>query len=141
MTRVQFLFGVRDRHQAVLAWLADAWRERRKIVVFAPDADARARLDQLLWSQPATGFLPHCAADDALADETPVLLAGVLDGVGDDAVLVNLADDVPPGFTRFEHLVEIISRDETVKAAGRERFRHYRARGYPIESVDLSEVA
>ena len=141
MTRVQFLFGAADRHQAALTWLTAAWRERRKVVVFVPEGEARARLDHLLWAQPATGFLPHCAADDPLADATPVLLAGDLAGVREDGVLLNLGDDVPAGFTRFEDLVEIISRDEAVKAAGRERFRHYRSHGYPIESVDLAQSA
>ena len=34
------------------------------------------KLDRLMWTWPATGFLPHCAAHDALAAETPVLIGG-----------------------------------------------------------------
>ncbi|HVL74403.1 MAG TPA: DNA polymerase III subunit chi, partial [Noviherbaspirillum sp.] len=48
-------------------------------------------------------------------------------------VMVNLSPATPALFARFERLIELVGLDEADRAAGRERFRHYRQRGYPIE--------
>jgi DNA polymerase-3 subunit chi len=89
--------------------------------------------------QPATAFLPHCAADAALAAETPVLIARRIEEVAQDACLLNLSDDVPPGFSRFEELVEIVSTDDAVRLPARERFRFYRERGYALENRNFAD--
>jgi len=56
-------------------------------------------------------------------------------------VLVNLHAAPPPFFSRFERMVEIVTRDEADAAAGRERWKFYKARGYEIRSFNLSERA
>lgn len=137
MTRIRFYSNADDRLQAACAWLAASWRQEQPIVVFAPQAEVAERLDRMLWMQPATAFLPHCSADAALAGETPVLIARSIDEVAQDACLVNLSDDIPPGFSRFEQLVEIISTDDAVRLPARERFRFYRERGYALENRNL----
>jgi DNA polymerase-3 subunit chi len=38
----------------------------------------------------------------------------------------------PAHFARFERMFEVISADETDKLAGRERYRFYQQRGYPL---------
>jgi DNA polymerase-3 subunit chi len=47
---------------------------------------------------------------------------------------VNLSNEIPPGFSRFQQLIEIISIDDEDRLPGRERFRFYRERGYPLEN-------
>jgi DNA polymerase-3 subunit chi len=138
VTRVKFLHGTRDRLAAAAEWLRQAWSQRRPVLVYIPRADEADRLDRLLWTQPATGFVPHCGTDSSLADETPILLARDLDQVPFDGCLINLSDQLPPGFARFEELVEIISTDDTDRLPGRERFRFYRERGYAIDALDIS---
>lgn len=138
MTRISFLHGAADRNRTAAAWIDRRWREGRRVVVLLADNAARDRIDSLLWSQPGTGFLPHCKTEDAVAVETPVTLAVGLDGAPDDALLLNLSDQVPAGFGRFEELFEIVSTDETDRQRGRERFRFYRDRGYQISSTDLA---
>lgn len=138
MTSIQFLHGAPDRLAAAANWLREAWQRRLSVVVFVPSAETAERLDRLLWIQPATGFLPHCTSSSSLSAETPVVLATDLDRLPHDRCLLNLADELPPGFSRFEELVEIVSTDDRVRLPARERFRHYRERGYPLESRDLA---
>lgn len=138
MTRVQFLHGAPDRLAAAAAWLRQAWQERRPVLVYVPGKEAAERLDRLLWSQPATGFTPHCDADSPLAAETPILLAGSLDQPPHDGCLLNLADELPPGFSRFEELVEIVSVADDDRLPARERFKFYRERGYALDARDIS---
>ena len=51
---------------------------------------------------------------------------------GTSQLLINLGADTPAHFARFERLLEIISADDADKAAGRDRYRFYKERGYPL---------
>ena len=44
----------------------------------------------------------------------------------------NLSQRTPEHFARFERLFEILSTDESDLAAGRERYKQYQQRGYPM---------
>lgn len=138
MTQITFLHGARDRLQAIAGWLAQAGAEHRPVLVYVPASERCEQLDRLLWTLPATGFAPHCRADDGLAAETPVILASGLDSPPHHECLVNLSDEIPPGFSRFRQLIEIVSADDGDRLGGRTRFRYYRERGYPLETRDIS---
>ena len=141
MTSIIFLSNANDRVQAAAAWIAAAWQERKPVTVFAPEMETAERLDRQLWIQPAIGFLPHCRADSPLAAETPVLIAANLDQLTQDRCLLNLSNEVPPGFSRFEELVEVVSVDDRDRIPARDRFRFYRERGYAIEARNLADGA
>jgi DNA polymerase-3 subunit chi len=47
-------------------------------------------------------------------------------------VLINLSDDVPAYFSRFERLLEII--DAAKPEPGRKRYQYYLDRGYPLQT-------
>ena len=138
MTKITFLHGAHDRLQAVAAWLERASGEGRRVLVYVPAGDRRDHLDRLLWTQPATGFTPHCRAENDLAAETSIVFASGLDNPLHDECLLNLSDEVPSGFSRFEELIEIVSIEDADRLPGRERFRFYRERGYPLENCDIS---
>lgn len=139
MTRISFLSNAPDRLQSAAAWIGQAYREGRQVMVFAPAPDIANRLDHLLWAQPATGFVPHCTPNNPLAAETPILIAGDLDHLPQDKCLLNLSNEVPPGFSRFEEVVEIVSVLDEDRLPARDRFRFYRERGYALENRDVSE--
>jgi DNA polymerase III subunit chi len=138
MTRVEFLHSAPDRIQAAAQWLQQAWARRQAVLVYVPDAEAAARLDRVLWTQPQLSFLPHCRADSPLAAETPILLTDRLDAPPQENCLLNLSNELPPTFSRFEQVIEIVSTDDTDKLPARERFKFYRERGYPLDSHDIS---
>ena len=138
MTQISFFHGTHNRLQAVAAWLGRECREGRQVLVYVPAEERSKELDRLLWTTPATGFTPHCNSDEGLAAETPVLLASGLDNPPHDKCLLNLSNEIPPGFSRFQQLIEIISVAEEDRLPGRERFRYYRERGYPLETRDIA---
>lgn len=138
MTQISFFHGARDRLQAVAAWLGRAGSGGRQVLVYVPAGERSEQLDRLLWTHPAIGFVPHCRAKDPLATETPIILASELDTLPHDSCLLNLSDEIPPGFSRFQQLIEVISVEDEDRLPGRERFRFYRERGYPLENHDIS---
>jgi DNA polymerase III subunit chi len=141
MTSVDFYFNADDRLQVACRLAAKALKQRSRMLIYAPDADTAARLDTLMWSWPATGFVPHCRAQAPLAAETPVLIASGEETPEGCELLLNLGAECPPHFERFARLLEVISVSDEEKASGRSRYRFYKERGYAIASHDLAQAA
>ncbi len=137
MTSIDFYHGASDKVQAACRLIGELHAQGRKVLVYAPAENLAERLDHQLWVQPATGFLPHCRVGAALAAETPVVIGGSLDDAIHHDVLINLDGDLPPAFSRFERLLEIVGTDEADRGPARERFKFYRDRGYAITAHDL----
>jgi len=137
VTTIDFYFNAADRLQVACRLAGKALAQRKRLLIYAPQPDTAQRIDRILWTWPATGFVPHCFAHDPLATETPVLIAS--DDAAPDAgeLLLNLDESCPPHFERFERLLEVVGQDDDARSAGRERYRYYRDRGYPIRNHDL----
>ena len=52
-------------------------------------------------------------------------------------VLINLTDEVLTNFSCFERLIECLCLDDDVRELGRERYRYYAERGYPIHMHEI----
>jgi DNA polymerase-3 subunit chi len=52
-------------------------------------------------------------------------------------VLINLTAQLPTRPELALRIIEIIDADPARRAAGRERFRAYRERGFPLQKHDL----
>ena len=138
MTTIDFYFNATDRLQVACRLAAKAIGDGKRMLVYAPDAELAARVDKLMWTWPATGFVPHCPADDAIAADTPVLIGRSDDVPADCTLLLNLGVDAPPHFASVERLFEIVGSEEAEKESGRARYKLYRSRGYAIASHDLA---
>ena len=141
MTSIDFYFNADDRLQVACRLAAKALKQGSRMLIYAPDADTAGRLDTLMWSWPATGFVPHCRAQAPLAAETPVLIASGEETPEGCELLLNLGTDCPPHFERFARLLEVVSVSDEEKASGRSRYRFYKERGYAIASHDLAQAA
>lgn len=140
MTSIDFYFNAEERLQVACRLAGKAVARGKRLVIYAPEAETASRIDRMLWTWPAIGFVPHCMAHDGLAPETPVLIAADEEAPEDCAVLLNLGPAAPPHFARFERLLELVGRTEEEKGAGRERYKFYRDRGYAITSHDLARA-
>lgn len=138
MTQIFFYHDATDRLGASAALIGKAVAQYKPLMVYAPDADLAHALDRLLWQQPATGFIPHVDVRSPLAAETPVLIAGDLETLVQDERLLNLSDEVPPGFARFAKLIEVVGQTGEDRHAARQRVKFYKDRGYEIQYFDLS---
>ncbi len=141
MTSIDFYTHCPEPLRVAVQIIAKAWKQHGSARVLTPDAVGTDELDRFLWTWPALGFVPHCRLDSALAAETPVVVDHALSHEGPAAVLVNLHPSPPPFFSRFERLLEVIGLDPDQAAAGRERWKFYRARGYEVRSHNLAERA
>ena len=146
MTEVEFHFNVGDKLDYSCRLLRKAHTGGAKLLVTA-DPVMLAQLDQMLWTLSATEFLPHCRSDapPATLALSPIVLAAsalepVLEGRA-TGVLVNLGQNVPPGFESFERFIEIVSSAPEDRQAGRQRWNHYKQRGYALKAHDRTAGA
>jgi len=138
MTEIQFHHEAPDKLLAACQLIDAAWRQGRRILVYAPQTGVAAQIDKLLWTQSALSFIPHCRNESPLAAETPVVIGASLDDASHHDVLLNLDGELPSGFSRFEQLIEIVGRDEEDKQAARVRYKFYKERGYPLSAKPFS---
>ncbi len=141
MTSVDFYFNAPDKLQVACRLAGKALAQGKRLLIYAPHADTAQRIDRLLWTWPATGFVPHCGAQDPLAAQTPVLIAAEPDTTAECDILLNLGRDTPPMFERHERVLEVVAHDDDERQAARARYRFYRERGYRIASHDLAEAS
>lgn len=139
MTEVAFHFNASDKLGYACRLLRKAVGQGVRVVVTAAP-ELLQRLDTTLWTFAPLAFIPHCHAgsEARLRDASPVLLAPALDGVPAHPVLLNLGEAVPPGFERFERLIEVVTLDDPDRQAARQRWKHYADRGYAITRHDLA---
>ena len=127
----------------------------------ADSPELARRLDDLLWTWRDESFVPHavCGAGEAEASDAGAggasgAGAGGAGGAGAgggasvtigwgalpefaDDVLLNLGSRVPDGFERFARVAEVVGGADPARAAGRERFRRYRAVGCELKTHRL----
>ena len=139
MTQIFFYHNAADRISAIAALIGKAYLQKKALLVYAPDAEVASTLDRHLWMHPATGFIPHVRSHSPLAAETPILIADELESTSQNERLFNLSEEIPPGFSRFNSVIEVVGRQDDERLAGRERVRFYKDRGYEIKYFDLSE--
>jgi DNA polymerase III subunit chi len=133
MTRIDFHTNVGDPLAYACRLARKAYASGKPVVVLA-EPQRLAAFDEQLWTFEPLEFIPHCMAQNPLANDTPVVLTSNLDEAPHHHVLVNLGAPMSAQFARFERLVEIVGSDGDELAAGRERYRFYRDRGYAIET-------
>jgi DNA polymerase-3 subunit chi len=115
-----------------------AYLSGHKVVLVCDDQAYGARLDEALWDNQPTDFLPHCSTHSPEAVDTPIILATPDDETPHHDVMINLARRTPLFFSRFERLIEVVSTEPDDVSAGRERWAFYRDRGYAMTHHDAA---
>ena len=141
MTRIDFHSNVPDKIQYACRLVRKARAAHCNVVLLVSDHAQLTELDTALWTFSEQDFLPHVIVGNALTAKTPIVLT-------DDAnaalphhqVLINLSNASPNHFARFERMFEIIASDDADKSAGRERYRFYQQRGYPLTHFVAEKV-
>ena len=139
MTEIAFHFNLPDKTAYVCRLLRKAVAQGARVAVSGDEA-LMADLDKALWSFSATDFVPHCSAGSisAIVDASPVVLGVQAIAAPHHDVLLNMADQVPEGFERFNRVIEVVGDGDQDRSMSRRRWKHYQDRGYSIIRHDLA---
>jgi len=138
MTRIDFYIIPQDQLDHIYNFTCrlteKAYQQDHKITIKVNSQEEAQKLDDLLWSYKPESFLPHNKQNDQ--EDAPIRI--VWDNLGSDyEVLINLSDEVPPEFTRFQRVTQIASQHPEQRARSREHYKYYKERGYPLHNHDL----
>lgn len=121
---------------AVAARLADkAFQAGHRIFINASDEQQARQLDELLWSHRPGSFLPHGLHGDEHSDT--IAIGWGQEPARHNDLLINLQLEIPPFFSRFNRVAEVVTQDAGSLEALRDAWRFYKARGYELEKHDL----
>ena len=145
MTAVEFHVNQADKLHYSCRLLRKVYRSGTAAVVTA-EPKLLEQLDQQLWLMSSTEFVPHCSSTAANATRaaTPIVLVSELDALDEldqrtrEGVLINLGQQVPAGFERFERVIEIASSQPEDRLAARARWKYYQERGYALKRHDTA---
>ncbi|MGB4811895.1 MAG: DNA polymerase III subunit chi [Methylophilaceae bacterium] len=139
MTRVDFYFNVSNKLTKSVELCDKAIQKGHLLTIFTQDDSMNAHLQKALWQVSATSFLTNAEPHDPSSVFSAIILDSTGDNLLQDDVLINLQTQHPPFFSRFRHLIEIVTTDEADKMAARVRFKFYKDRGYQIKSTDVAK--
>lgn len=139
MTQIDFYLLSDPDAQRYLCRLAEKiYRLGHRIYIHTDTPQQAMLLDELLWRHDPASFLPHAVLEQAdTVEDYPVLLGHADDPRIPADVMINLASEVAPFFSRFERVVELVANDDTLKQAARQRYKFYRERGYTLNTHNL----
>lgn len=126
-----------DQHNFACRLIEKAVRQGNRVMVATQSAAQSQAMDEALWAFRPESFVPHVVLGDDFAEQAPVLISHGEDDDSHHDVLVNLRLDVPPQFSRFQRLAEIVIQDNTVLDNSRRNFAFYKERGYLINTHKL----
>ncbi|ARQ45244.1 DNA polymerase III subunit chi [Oxalobacter formigenes] len=135
MTNIEFRTHIADKIHYTCRWVRKALANSSdcRVVIYATDRNLLNRLDDTLWTFSDSDFLPHAVLGDRHAARCPVILTSSdTDELPHSQILLNLSPDIPAFYAQFERLLELVSTDPADTEAGRQRYVHYRERGYTL---------
>lgn len=120
----------------VAARLVDkAFQRGHRIFINAADETQARQLDELLWSFRPASFLPHGLLGQEHSDNIAIGWGQEPENHND--LLINLQLAIPPFFSRFQRVAEVVTQEPDSLAALRNSWRMYKERGYQLEKHDL----
>lgn len=125
------------QHHFACRLIEKAVRQGNRVMVATKDEEESRKLDESLWSFRPDSFVPHALLGEAHADQAPVLISHGEDDDTHHDVLVNLRLQVPPQFSRFKRLTEVVIQEPKVLENSRVSYAFYKKRGYPINTHKL----
>ena len=143
MTEIAFHVNAPDKLDYACRLLCATQKKSAQVLVLG-QIDALKSLSSKLWAMAPTEFLPHCSADasaEVIAHSPIVLSAELLSSGAESQVLLNLGAALPAGFERFERLIELVGQDSDDLQAARNRWKHYKDRGYALSRYDVVSKA
>jgi DNA polymerase III subunit chi len=96
-----------------------------------------ATLQEKLWSFRPDAFIPHELSSEREPREA-VVIGHKAPPENFHDILINLANETPAVFARFDRVLEIVPAEHSFREASRSKWRFYQDRGYPLEKHDIN---
>ena len=138
MTRVDFYISENNSQQArmkLACRIAEkAYDQKQQVYLHVADQKQAEDIDKMLWTFNQGSFIPHSCCDDPMMKNASILIGWQDAPEQSSDVLINLIDEVPGFFSRYDRVAEVDHSEEQTRQKARERYKFYKDRGYPLQS-------
>ncbi len=143
MTRVDFYVlsnnKANGRKLFACRLLEKIYKQGHNILLHVADEKQASSMDDLLWTWKQGSFIPHERHTADKPPQSPILINHQAETKTEmQDVLINLASEIPLFFSQFERVAEIIDPSDQGRQSGRQRYRFYQERGYPLETHEIA---
>lgn len=141
--RVDFYLLANDQPDA--RWLVacrlleKAYYKGHKVFVFCNNQHDAELIDELLWTFRDDSFIPHNLQGEGPEPPPSIHIGYDKEPRGFNDILLNLANHIPPFFTKFNRVMELVSNVESQKEQSRAHYKEYRARGCELHTHNIEQ--
>ncbi len=122
-----------DRHLFACRLIEKAYQNQQFCYVYTNNHQQSQQLDNQLWSFKAGSFIPHQVLEDSLPEfEQSILIGSQTAPEKWQKIVLNLSSNYPDTSSQSERILEILDNNETIKHAGRIRYKQYQQAGHNI---------
>lgn len=142
MTDVYFYVLAQQTHQEQLLFacrLAEkSLNEGHEVLLLVDTQEQAKALDELLWNYREEAFIPHCLISEKNQHPNCNIHISIGSEIGHHHdVLICLATELPPTFSRFKRLLEVVIQEDEVLSYTRKHYKFLKDRGFPIKHHDM----
>ena len=118
-----------DRWLLACRLLEKAYTRGHRVYVSCNHKNDAEFLDELIWTFKEASFIPHNLQGEGPEPPPPIQIGYEREPRGFNDILLNLSDSIPPFYTRFKRVMELVSNIEIAKEQSRFRYKDYKAKG------------
>lgn len=108
------------------------YRQGQRVLVMAADQKQAEAIDELLWQLPVDAFIPHSISGEN-ANNSPVEISWPGQSLRiQRGCLINLAAQVEAMAARYQHAIDVVPVEATLRAQARQRYKQYRQLGFAL---------
>ena len=108
--------------------LEKAYMRGHRVFVYCDNQQSAEFLDERLWTYKDDSFIPHNLQGEGPLPPPPVQIGYGAEPRGFNDILLNMATTIPPYFSRFRRIMEVVANDDAAKEISRNHYREYRTK-------------
>ena len=114
--------------------LEKAYCKGHRIYVHCENQHDAEWIDELLWTFRDDSFIPHNLQGEGPEPPPPVQLGYDKEPRGFNDILLNLSHHIPPFYSKFKRIMELVTNLEAAKEQSRSHYKEYKSKGYELHT-------
>lgn len=143
MTRIDFYIladeSIAARHAFACRLVQKTFKMGHSIYIHCDDEKQAHDLDRMLWTEETHSFIPHriYSNEQQSKTENAIDIGWQSPPEYHHDLMINLGQDCPDFFSRFERLAEVVVQEENILQATRNNYRKFSNKNYPLHRHDM----
>lgn len=131
-------FKQEDVYRVLCRLVDKAHQQQQPAYIYTSSIEEAQRLDDLLWTFRDISFIPH-QIGEATPNQFPSSIAiGIEEPKNTYLVLFNLRHEIPPFFSKFSRIIEMVSEEKIDKTYARKKYKAYKEKNCSLITHNIS---